>query len=33
MEKNDILQKTLDNINLKFGTGTIANASELKNKD
>jgi len=32
-EKNDILQKTLDNINLKFGTGTIANASELKNKD
>ena len=33
IERNDSLQKTLDDINKKYGNGSIVNASELKNKD
>ena len=33
IERNDSLQRTLDDINKKYGNGSIVNASELKNKD
>ena len=33
IEHNDNLQRTIDDINKKFGNGSITNASKLKNKD